>query len=103
MNRNLRTPLAALLAFCLATSLAGCGGEAAQAKDAPKDTTPAIPVETATAQEGAVAATYAGTTTLEAAEEASVVAKVGGTVSAIYAEEGRQVRAGDALAQLDDT
>ena len=96
--------LAALLALGTALALTGCGGSAAQAKDASsKDLTPAIPVETATAQLGAVAATYAGTTTLEAAEEASVVAKVGGTVSAIYAEEGRQVRAGEALAQLDDT
>jgi len=103
MNRKLRTPLAALLALSLGAGLSGCGGSAAQAKGATTDTTPAIPVETATAQQGSVAATYAGTTTLEAAEEASVVAKVGGTVSAIYAEEGRQVRAGDALAQLDDT
>ncbi len=99
-----RAPLiATLLALATSLALTGCGGSAAQAKEAAKDVTPAIPVETAVAQQAAVAATYSGTTTLEAAEEASVVAKVGGTVSAIYAEEGRQVRAGEALAQLDDT
>ncbi|HEU5399448.1 MAG TPA: efflux RND transporter periplasmic adaptor subunit [Gammaproteobacteria bacterium] len=92
-----------LLACGLALGLSGCGGNAAQAKEAAQDTTPAIPVETATAKRAEVAATYSGTTTLEAAEEATVVAKVGGTVAQIYAEEGRQVRAGDALAQLDDT
>lgn len=98
-----RTLFLTLLASGLALGLAGCGGDAAQAKETAKDTTPAIPVETATAQRAEVAATYSGTTTLEAAEEATVVAKVGGTVAQIYAEEGRQVRAGDALAQLDDT
>jgi membrane fusion protein (multidrug efflux system) len=101
MKSTPHTLLIALLALG-ALGLSGCSGSAAQAKDVAKDAVPAIPVETATAQLGAVAATYSGTTTLEAAEEASVVAKVGGTVSQIYAEEGRQVRAGDALAQLDD-
>ena len=104
MKSTLRYPLlAALLTLSPALVLTGCGGSDAQAKDAPKDTTPSIPVETAVAQQGAVAATYSGTTTLEADQEASVVAKVGGTVSEIYAEEGRQVRAGDALAKLDDS
>lgn len=102
-THTLRYTLCGLLLSLGALSLAGCSGSAAQAKDSPKDATPAIPVETATAQQAAVAANYSGTTTLEAAEEASVVAKVGGTVSAIFAEEGRQVKAGDALAQLDDT
>ena len=104
MNRQTLATLLAGLMFAGATlSLAGCGGSAAQAKDAPKDSTPAIPVEAAVASRGQVSATYSGTTTLEAAEEATVVAKVGGTVSQIYAEEGRTVRAGEALAQLDDT
>ena len=102
MNRQI---LALSTGILLVTTLglSACGGEAAQAKDAPAaDTIPAIPVEAAMAQRGQVAATYSGTTTLEAAEEASVVAKVGGTVSQIYAEEGREVRAGEALARLDD-
>lgn len=103
MNRKLVSLLSLALALSGAATLAGCGGSAAQAKDAPvADTTPAIPVEAATAQRGEVAATYSGTTTLEADQEATVVAKVGGTVSGIFAEEGRQVRAGDALAKLDD-
>ena len=102
MKPTLRYTLLVLFLSLSTLGLSACGGTEAQAKDTPKDTTPAIPVETATAQQGAVAATYSGTTTLEADQEASVVAKVGGTVSVIYAEEGRQVRAGDALAQLDD-
>jgi membrane fusion protein (multidrug efflux system) len=103
MNRQTAAILASSLLLACSFSLSGCGSDAqaAQAK-APEDTTPAIPVEAAIAQKGQVAATYSGTTTLEAAEEASVVAKVGGTVSQIYAEEGREVRAGDALAKLDD-
>lgn len=103
MNRQILALSAGLL-LVSTLGLTACGGSAAQAKDAPvADATPAIPVEASVAQRSQVAATYAGTTTLEAAEEASVVAKVGGTVSQIYAEEGRDVRAGDALAKLDDT
>ena len=103
MNRQTAAILASSLLLASTFSLTGCGSDAqaAQAK-APEDTTPAIPVEAAMAQRAQVAATYSGTTTLEAAEEASVVAKVGGTVSEIYAEEGRQVRTGDALARMDD-
>jgi membrane fusion protein (multidrug efflux system) len=104
MNRQpLKTLTAGLLLLSATLALSACGGSAAQAKDEVKDATPAIPVEAAVAQRGAVAATYSGTTTLEAAQEATVVAKVGGTVAEIYAEEGRTVRAGDALAKLDDT
>jgi membrane fusion protein (multidrug efflux system) len=104
MNRQLLIPsLTLLLALSGALGLSACSGDAAQAKDAPKDETPAIPVEASSAKRGSVAATYSGTTTLEADQEASVVAKVGGTVAEIYAEEGRHVHAGDALARLDDT
>jgi membrane fusion protein, multidrug efflux system len=104
MNRQpISTLFAGLLLLAGSLSLSACGGSAAQAQDTPKDTTPAIPVEAAVASRGSVTASYSGTTTLEAAEEATVVAKVGGTVARIYAEEGRVVRAGDALAQLDDT
>ncbi|HEX7966200.1 MAG TPA: efflux RND transporter periplasmic adaptor subunit [Gammaproteobacteria bacterium] len=103
MNRQTLAPLSLLLVLAGSLSLSACGGSAAQAQEAPKaDATPAIPVEAAVAQRGEVAATYSGTTTLEADQEAAVVAKVGGTVAEIYAEEGRAVRAGDALAKLDD-
>ncbi len=105
MNRQHAALLTALLLSSSSLALTGCGGSEAQAAktDPAKDATPAIPVEAVAAQRGEVAATYSGTTTLEADQEASVVAKVGGTVSQIYAEEGRVVHAGDALAQLDDT
>ena len=105
MNRQHAALLSSLLLSASILALAGCGGSEAQAAktDPAKDAAPAIPVEAVAAQRGEVAATYSGTTTLEADQEASVVAKVGGTVSQIYAEEGRVVHAGDALAQLDDT
>jgi membrane fusion protein, multidrug efflux system len=107
MNRHRQTAAVLSLSLLLVTAfgLSGCGGDAqaAQAKTEAADATPAIPVEAATAVRSEVAATYSGTTTLEAAEEASVVAKVGGTVSEIYAEEGREVRVGDALAKLEDS
>jgi len=102
-RQTLSTLTASSLLLTAVLSLSACGGSAAQAKDTPKDSTPAIPVEAVAASRGQVTASYSGTTTLEADEEATVVAKVGGTVSRIYAEEGRVVRAGDALAQLDDT
>jgi membrane fusion protein (multidrug efflux system) len=97
--------VAALLILASVVGLSACGDSAAaaQTKLDTKDATPAIPVEAATAHRGDVAAAYSGTTTLEADQEATVVAKVGGTVAHLYAEEGRQVKAGDALAQLDDT
>jgi membrane fusion protein (multidrug efflux system) len=104
MNRQTAVLLASSLLLVSAFGLSGCGSDAKAAQSkAPEDTTPAIPVEASPTKRGEVAATYSGTTTLEAAEEASVVAKVGGTVSEIYAEEGRVVRAGDALAKVDDT
>lgn len=93
--------LSAVLASAL--ELSACGGSAAQAKEPAADAVAAIPVEAAAVSRNQIAATYSGTTTLEAAEEATVVAKVGGTVAQIFAEEGRAVQVGDALAQLDDT
>jgi membrane fusion protein (multidrug efflux system) len=106
MNRHPLLSFAAALSILTAVlNLSACGDSAAaaQAKVDPKDATPAIPVEASAAHRGDVAAAYSGTTTLEAAEEATVVAKVGGTVARLYAEEGRPVKTGDALAQLDDT
>jgi len=51
---------------------------------------------------GEAAAFYSGTAALEAEEEATVVARVGGVVEEILVEEGAAVRAGQALARLDD-
>ncbi|MDE2091940.1 MAG: efflux RND transporter periplasmic adaptor subunit [Gammaproteobacteria bacterium] len=83
--------------------LDGCSDSSAQAKATPAQAAvPAIPVEVARVRYGDAAATYAGTTTLEAAQESIVVAKVAGTVARIYVEEGNPVRPGQALAKLDD-
>ncbi|HEX5340010.1 MAG TPA: efflux RND transporter periplasmic adaptor subunit [Gammaproteobacteria bacterium] len=104
MNRKLLSLLLASLALTGFVSLAGCSGKAAEAQQAAakKDVTPAIPVEVAQVRRGDVAATYSGTSTLEADQEATVVAKVEGTVSQLFTEEGAQVHAGQALAKLDD-
>jgi membrane fusion protein (multidrug efflux system) len=51
---------------------------------------------------GEAAAFYSGTAALEAEEEATVVARVGGVVEEILVDEGAAVRAGQALARLDD-
>ncbi len=79
---------------------AGCGDDA---QSAPKEEdAPALPVETASVQTGEISAFFSGTATLTAAQETDVVAKSGGIVSSIAAEEGRYVRKGQILAQLDD-
>lgn len=67
-----------------------------------EDSTSAIPVEIATANNGDISAYYSSTATLEAEEEAMVVAKVGGIVKELKVEEGDMVKAGDLLAQLED-
>ncbi|HET7649400.1 MAG TPA: efflux RND transporter periplasmic adaptor subunit [Gammaproteobacteria bacterium] len=103
MNRNLVSLFLASILLTSLTALGGCSGKAAEAKQAAaKDAAPAIPVETAQVVRGDMAATYSGTSTLEAAEEATVVAKVEGTIAHLYVEEGAQVRAGQPLAKLDD-
>ncbi|MGH8372437.1 MAG: efflux RND transporter periplasmic adaptor subunit [Gammaproteobacteria bacterium] len=105
MNRNLVSLSLASLALAGFLGLTGCSGKAAEAQQAAakKDAAPAIPVEVAEVQRGDMAATYSGTSTLEADQEATVVAKVDGTVSHLYAEEGARVQAGQALAKLDDS
>lgn len=104
MNRNLSSFFLASLALAGYLALSACSGKAAEAQqaDAKKDAVPAIPVEVAEVQFGDMAATYSGTSTLEADQEATVVAKVDGTVAHLYVEEGAQVRAGQPLAKLDD-
>ena len=104
MNRNLVSLFLASLLVAGFAGLSGCSGKAAEAQQtaAKKDAAPAIPVEVAEVTRGDMAATYSGTSTLEADQEATVVAKVDGTVAQLYVEEGAQVRAGQALAKLDD-
>jgi membrane fusion protein (multidrug efflux system) len=60
-----------------------------------------VPVAVALVERGRIDAFYATTTSLEAEQEASVVARTQGIVEEIFVEEGDQVKAKDALAQLD--
>jgi membrane fusion protein (multidrug efflux system) len=79
--------------------LAACSSAAPDT--ARKDSTPAIPVEVATATRGEMFARYTGTATLEAEADADVIARVGGEVERVLVEEGDQVREGQLLAVLD--
>jgi RND family efflux transporter MFP subunit len=92
-----------MLLVALAVGLGGCSSDA-QSKDAgaPDETTTAVPVEVASVDVGEASAFFSGTASLEAEEEATVVARVGGVVEEILVEEGTPVRAGQALARLDD-
>ena len=91
-----------LTLIALAFMLYGCSGNSnAQVKNEKEEDT-GIPVEITNVIEGAVTATYTGSTSLEAEEEALVVAKVGGVVEKIFVEEGDTVKAGQVLAKLDD-
>jgi membrane fusion protein (multidrug efflux system) len=89
--------------LCLA--LAGCGsGNSAQAKDtkdAKTEIVNAVPVETAKAARGEIAASYNGTATLAADHEAQVAAKTTGVLIKLFVEEGQAVKAGQVLAQLE--
>lgn len=94
--------------FCaisvLALSLSGCGkGDAATTRDAKNDNANAVPVETAMASRGKIAASYSGTATLAADHEAQVAAKTSGVLKKLYAEEGMTVKEGQLLALLDDS
>lgn len=89
----------------LSLSLSGCGSSnSAQAKDT-KDAKPevvnAVPVETAKASRGQIAASYNGTATLTADHEAQVAAKTSGVLIKLFVEEGQAVKAGQVLAQLE--
>ena len=89
----------------LAASQAGCGNDAQSKQsdgESETDDAPGIPVEAASVIEGEISAYFTGTATLEAEDEATVVAKAGGIVTEIFVEEGDYVKAGQALAQLDD-
>jgi membrane fusion protein (multidrug efflux system) len=96
----MRTPVSATLLFsCLVLMSCGSDGDSATAD---KPALEAIPVEAATVSLGDVAAYYSTTATLEAENEAQVVAKISGIIKQILVEEGDRVRAGQALAVLDE-
>lgn len=90
--------LAAALVAALVT-LAGCASHAQTPEE--ETQTAALPVEVSAAREGAIAAYYSGSTTLEAHDDALVVAKTAGVVVELLAEEGEFVKAGQVLARLD--
>lgn len=100
----LRLALAPVLCGLLVLSACKGGGPAAEAQaknGEEKKESEAVPVEVAQATRRAVAASYSGTTTLEALGESQVVAKTSGVALAVLVEEGQVVRAGQALVRLD--
>lgn len=86
----------------VAVFISSCSTEMQSKNVSDKDSTSAIPVEIATANNGDISTYYSSTATLEAEEEAMVVAKVGGIVKELQVEESDIVKAGDLLAQLED-
>ena len=109
MSRLFTMPGRAGAAVLLVTSvllLGGCkgGGEgAAKAGAAPggQQANDKVPVEVAKATHRAIAASYAGTASLEARAESQVVAKTSGVALAVMVEEGQHVKAGQPLVRLD--
>lgn len=100
----LRLALVPVLCSLLVLSACKGGGPTpeAQAKNGEeKKESEAVPVEVAQATRRAVAASYSGTTTLEALGESQVVAKTSGVALAVLVQEGQVVRAGQALVRLD--
>ena len=99
---SLRTVTVALI---LVSALAGCkaGKEGGADKDG-KDGKPqveVVPVEVAQVSRRPIAASYAGTATLEPLAESQVVAKTSGVALEVLVEEGQQVKAGQPLVRLD--
>lgn len=80
--------------------VAGCG-KAADTADKPVQND-AVPVESVSAARRAMTASYPGVATLEPEAEADVVAKTNGVLLKLLVEEGDKVKAGQALARLDD-
>ncbi len=91
---------------CLILSAAlfsySCSSESNSKDNSKKDSTSVIPIEIGQVTRGDISAHYISTATLEAEQEAQVVSKVNGVVEKIITEEGRNVKAGQPLAVLDD-
>jgi RND family efflux transporter MFP subunit len=77
----------------------GDGSKKKNGKEGPT----AAPVEVAEVRRGEITTYLETTTTLEARNSATLVASRTGQVRALMAEEGRAVKKGAVLAQLDDT
>lgn len=101
VSRFSRVVTGGCLLVALAVSLVGCGSNAQPNEDR-SGATSAFPVEVMPVEVGTASAYVTGTASLEAADEATVVARVGGVVQEVFVEEGEIVRAGQALARLDD-
>ena len=86
-------------------ALAACkGDDGGKDKDKDEDANKgpeAVPVEVSKAARRSIAASYTGTAPLEASGESQVVAKTSGIAMRVFVEVGQQVRAGQALVQLD--
>ena len=94
--------VATLMVALTAAMLSGCGiGEASVASTEEIRSATPVPVEVAIPGRADIYATYEATTTIASDADAPAVAKVGGDVVDLFVEEGDQVKAGDALAQLD--
>ncbi len=88
-----------VVAACV-LSACNTDGKAAQTKQPAVD---AVPVEVATAGRAPISANYSGTASLVADHEAQVVAKTNGVIMKLYVEEGDAVKAGQLLAEIDDS
>ena len=89
-----------LVCILIGLWLVGCSGS--DSGDGEPEDVVVVPVEVAEVTAGNISAYFSGTATLEAEEETAVVAKVGGVVEELLVEEGDDVRAGQAVAKLDD-
>ena len=108
LNRPFRSGICvAALVVSSSLLLGGCKGGAQDAKSGAAKTeeaqkaNDAVAVEVAKAERRAIAASYAGTATLDARAESQVVAKTSGVALAVLVEEGQFVRAGQPLVRLD--
>lgn len=100
--RTYKIMLPALLLGSLSISQTACNNEAQSKEPQEPEKVASIPVEAAAVKSGTISAFFTGTASLEAEGEAVVVAKAGGVVEEIFVEEGTYVKAGTALAKLDD-
>ena len=95
-------PWLAVALLSTAALVSGCGGGGdAKAKDAGETGPEAVPVEVATVDRRAIAASYTNTATLEPRAESQVVAKTSGVALEVLVEVGQTVRAGQPLVRLD--
>ena len=90
----------AILFVPLMFVMVGCG-KTADTPEKPSQND-AVPVESVAATHRAMTASYPGVATLEPEAEADVVAKTNGVLLKLMVEEGDKVKAGQALARLDD-